>query len=355
MFNLFTMKTFLKNLSIRKKIFLIIIINAVFVILIGFISYFGLSKTDLLKNQIVSNGSAAMYQMNADMMHDALRADVYNALLLDENDEKGKQVVMADLNEHIAIFNASLGSLESAHISNDIKLQVRKVKEPLHAYIVFSKEIVNNAVSRRVDFKSTEGKQKLETYKEVFNNLAVQMESLSEMIEKQSIASRDLSSSFSENVQFFLFVLIIIVVLIGVIFGIYISKMISEPVLISADILSKLSSGEIIDKVKVDSIDETGKMLSSLNNVIDNLSNVKEFVTEVGNGNFSTDVIVFNNQGDIYESLNKMKSDLKYTSEEDAKRNWATQGIASFGDILRNNTESIDVLSNNIISNLVKY
>jgi PAS domain-containing protein len=137
--------------------------------------------------------------------------------------------------------------------------------------------------------------------------------------------------------------------------GVYVAKMIANPILTTEGILSKLSKGEITSVVKVDSTDDIGRMLQSLNTVILNLSNVKEFVTEVGNGNFNNTVTVFENQGDIYESLAKMKNDLKLTADEDKKRAWSTEGMAKFADILRGNANDLVALTNDILVNLVKY
>ena len=58
---------------------------------------------------------------------------------------------------------------------------------------------------------------------------------------------------------------------------------------------------------------------------------------------------------DMRNELKKAAEEENRRKEEDEQRNWAAQGVAKFSDILRKNTDELDELSYNIISNLVKY
>ena len=54
-------------------------------------------------------------------------------------------------------------------------------------------------------------------------------------------------------------------------------------------------------------------------------------------------------------ALIQMRDNLKQAADEDRKRNWATEGLAKFADILRSGNDNLGQLSDSIISNLVKY
>jgi PAS domain S-box-containing protein len=57
----------------------------------------------------------------------------------------------------------------------------------------------------------------------------------------------------------------------------------------------------------------------------------------------------------LREGIEKSRKDEAQRRKEEEQRNWMTEGLAKFGEILRNNHDDIHELSYDIISNLVKY
>lgn len=62
-----------------------------------------------------------------------------------------------------------------------------------------------------------------------------------------------------------------------------------------------------------------------------------------------------NDEHSLASSLVSMRNQMKKFSSEERQRNWATEGLARFADILRSKNDSLSDLSNQIISHLVKY
>lgn len=55
------------------------------------------------------------------------------------------------------------------------------------------------------------------------------------------------------------------------------------------------------------------------------------------------------------KALSEMRNKMQTYQDEEHKRNWGTEGLASFAEILRNNTDNLEEFSNQVIRHLVKY
>lgn len=157
-----------------------------------------------------------------------------------------------------------------------------------------------------------------------------------------------------------LFFFLAIVAAFMIYFGI--SNTVVRPLISLEKMVSRLSKGELPEHSEIEANDEIGKMAASLNNLTDGLIKTSEFATEIGRSNFESKYEPLSNKDVLGNSLLEMRKSLQAANEEenkrkieDQERNWTTEGLALFGEILRRHTENIGLLSKDIVQNLVKY
>ncbi len=164
------------------------------------------------------------------------------------------------------------------------------------------------------------------------------------------------------NLENFIFVSGIILMVIAIVIALVLAQLIIKPIRKIKDILILMGKGIMPNKQIKERNDEIGEMAAALNALIRGLKETTDFSIEIGKGNFDSPFVPLSEDDDLGNALLEMRTNLKHATEEEARRkkeddqrNWATQGIAKFGDILRQNNDNLEKLSYDVISNLVKY
>lgn len=147
-----------------------------------------------------------------------------------------------------------------------------------------------------------------------------------------------------------------VVMVIGLILAFSISRAITKPINYLRDIIDKLGKGDLvkIDKSRLAN-DEIGDMAESLSNMTEGFGEITVFAENIGDGKYDSEFKPLSESDMLGNALLEMRANLKKVAEEDKKRNWSTSGLAKFGDILRSYNDNFEKLSDEIISNLVKY
>jgi GAF domain-containing protein len=154
------------------------------------------------------------------------------------------------------------------------------------------------------------------------------------------------------------FLLLVLIVCLAVASTYFLMK----PIRFMNQQLSLMGKGVLPNQPLNEGKDELGHMAANLNMLVEGLQKVSLFANEMGKGNFDSKFEPLSEKDTLGNALIRMREELKAASEEEAKRkeedqqrNWASQGIARFSEILRENNNNIEDLSFNVISNLVKY
>lgn len=137
-----------------------------------------------------------------------------------------------------------------------------------------------------------------------------------------------------------------------------------KPINIAVDSLEKISKFDISEKYKMkkESSDELGRMVNSINNLIDSLTEIKTFTYEISEGNLDAKYTTKSKHDELGKAILEMQRSLKIAKIDEEKRdaeekiqNWSISGESKIAEILRENSQDIEQLSYEVVSYLVKY
>lgn len=122
------------------------------------------------------------------------------------------------------------------------------------------------------------------------------------------------------------------------------------------EIMDRQSMGEII-KIPNDlkTQDEIGKIANALDKAATNFKDKAYFADEIGKGKFQTEFTVKSEKDILGISLINMRNNLMKVKKEEEERNWSSEGLALFADIIRKNVHNEATLADKLLSELIKY
>ncbi|MDD3568088.1 MAG: GAF domain-containing protein, partial [Bacteroidales bacterium] len=145
---------------------------------------------------------------------------------------------------------------------------------------------------------------------------------------------------------------------------ILVSNGLTRPIVRITKSLNRMQQGEISNDLilSINSGDEIGAMANALNTTIEGLNKKTAFANDIGKGHLESDLDLLGENDVLGKSLLAMRNSLKKAKEdeqkriaEDKKRTWANEGHAKFAEILRQNNEDLQGLTDEVLKHLVKY
>ena len=196
----------------------------------------------------------------------------------------------------------------------------------------------------------------LEIINENSNKLQVRLQVILDIQKDNTKTAEVFMLDSFENLGFSSSTLGFIVILICVIIAIFIAQSITNPIVQLQQIMGRISRGELPDDELQKPNDEIGSMIRQVDLLIDGLKKTSNFAQDIGEGSFDTKYDPLSDKDVLGNSLLTMRDNLKEAAEQDLRRNWANEGFAKFGDILRQfSNDELETLTYEVVSNIVKY
>lgn len=144
----------------------------------------------------------------------------------------------------------------------------------------------------------------------------------------------------------------------------YIANAMTGGLSMAIGVLERLALGDTStkDELVLDRKDEIGNIANAVNGLNKNLNKISEFANVIGQGKLETEFEPLsdadqlgNSLINMQNSLIKAKEDEKFAQAEEEKKQWTSNGLVKFSDILSSSDNNIEVLAYNILKSLIDY
>jgi methyl-accepting chemotaxis protein len=269
------------TLTIKKKFYLSAAFTAVLAALLAGIGYWGMNSQAASLTEVIITTSALQSHQEADMMHDALRADVLSALKAGSTaSAEERQQVVDDLAEHIGIFEAAVAANADRPLDEGTKATLTDIEAPMAAYMTAAQGLIDLA------FRDTNAAtQNYPAFLETFSALEDAMAAVSERIVQSVDDAQASAAAIAGLVRLVLIVTGLATLgLVGLI-SFAMIRAIVRPVVSITEVMSKLAAGDdkvdVAERHGVDELSQMTKAMIALKGTVSEAFRLKQMVDEM--------------------------------------------------------------------------
>lgn len=245
--------------SIKIKLLATTIASAAMIVMLGFYASFGASifADKLSKAQMIA--AAIRNHTNGDMMHDALRADVFLAFYAASKAPERKSEVIADHKRHMNEFERLIEANKALQLPDQVEAALAKLNQPISAYIATSSELVEGAFENPDSTRA-----KLDEFERRFSILEETLGDAGDTIEALAADEARAATAFSQQTR--------LISQVGLILGLLVAaaavwttlKDVLTPLSGMTATLRRLAEGEADVRLPVLRKDEIGEMARAI-------------------------------------------------------------------------------------------
>jgi methyl-accepting chemotaxis protein len=265
--------------TIKQRLLLINLATLVFVSLVGLVGYYAVHVLDVSMDAISTNSAAMKDQLQADQAHDALRADVLAArLAAEKNDPAEVKEVRQDTVEHIALFRKLIKDMDAANTDAEVHQAMEKVRPDVDRYLASAEEMVNLSLTN-----AAAAQAKFPAFMDSFRVLEKSMAALSDLIEKNSDATRDVGDAAVVRSRIHIIGFGLLAAVVSLVLGQIVSRSILRPLEESVGFAARVAQGDLSSQIAVETDDhtETGQLKRALSDMNSSLHGI---VSQVRSG-----------------------------------------------------------------------
>ena len=250
------------TLTIKKRLLLGNVATLVFLTMVGLIGFDAVRRLGDAVAEVTANTAALKSQMQADQLHDAMRADALSAqLAMAAGDGAMRSQANKEIAERSATLRKLVTDMHARTTDPELKRAMAGVLPETEVFLKSAAELA--AVSADEPYTAQE---KFDAFQKNWLRFGVSMERLSGQIEAHNLATAAAEAEVERNSRIQMVAVAVAAVIVTLIVGLRNAAAITRPLDELSAFAARISAGDLGSDIQVDKDDqtETGRLKNAL-------------------------------------------------------------------------------------------
>jgi methyl-accepting chemotaxis protein len=253
--------------TIRRKLASLIVAGGVFMLAVAATGYWSIINSEHNNEEQMARMDLLRVHLEADMAHDAIRADVLDALLLgvDKDDIGGmaskdyiarEKYIKDGFREHAKSIQDGVAHL--ANPGHRLSDSVKRTQEDLETYITYAASMIDDGLA-----DSKHARLRLTGFLELFGDLEKRMADVSTEIEQRANEAKKNAGTSAANNKLILAIITLAALVVGLVIAFAVAQSIAGRLSRAVAVAQAVAAGDLTQRIDAIGDDEIGQLMRS--------------------------------------------------------------------------------------------
>lgn len=259
------------NLTIKNLLMAYGLISVALVFSVGAVGYIGTTTVSNGMEKIVDTQLSVRRQLDADMMHDAVRADAFAAVIASHDGHADQeQAIIKDVTEHVERMKKSMGQNAALPLGDKVGRQIAKVSPMIDTYSDRARSIIKDAFHNPAEVA-----QSMSAFLNEFSMLETEMAQLSDLIAALTEQTKVSVDQSTHNQKTTIAILSLIALFLLLSIAVYVVRKVTIPLSQLAHVVTKIEqTGDLSLRAVALGKNEISQTVNAFNALINTMQHI---------------------------------------------------------------------------------
>lgn len=265
------------RMSVLAKILGMAFLGLIMVVSLGVVGWMGLNRVDRAQGEILASSQTLRQQMDADMFHEGLKADVLASIQASRAGDTAWQVKLGqEIPIHLRSIREDFAQIQTTASVESIRKAAQTAGPSVEKYAETAEELSTLAIT-----DPDAAAARLPEFLQAFDQLAIDLEALSDLIQSEAERSRNDGLAAVVLARRMIVATSIAALLLLTIASLTLARVIARGLQSAVDAAERLTDGDVTVQVEVTSNDEIGRLQEGMRKMVARLA---QMISEVRAG-----------------------------------------------------------------------